>query len=54
MSDATRTRSLPESKSQPFRGRESLARESAPVVKRTPDGREESDELAAVAVLSTN
>lgn len=54
MSDATRTRSLPESKSQPFRGRESLARESAPVIKRTPDRCEESDELAAVAVLSTN
>lgn len=54
MRDAMRTTSLPESKAQPFRGWESPAREPTPAVTRAPDGCEDSDELAAVAVLSTN
>lgn len=46
MSDAMRTTRIPEQKAEPFRGWELPAR--------TPDGCEEADELAAVAVLSTN
>ncbi|NMG30047.1 hypothetical protein [Aromatoleum evansii] len=54
MSDAMRATPLPERKTEPFRAWELPAREPGPAGKRTPDGCEEADGLAAVAVLSTN
>lgn len=54
MSDAARTTSVPESKAQSFRGWEFSAREATPAGTRQPDGCDDHDELAAVAVLSTN
>ena len=54
MSDALRTTPMQGQKAEPFRGWELPAREPGPAGKRTPEGCEEADELAAVAVLSTN
>lgn len=51
---ATRTTQIPEQKAEPFRGWVTPAREPTPQGKREPAGCEDSDELAAVAVLSTN
>ena len=54
MSDAMRTMGRPEQKTEPYRRWEVPAGEPTPAGQRVPDGREDSDELAAVAVLSTN
>lgn len=54
MSDAARTTRIPEQKAEPFRGWVTPAREPTPPGKRAPDSCEDCDELAAVAVLSTN
>jgi len=54
MSDAMWTTRMPEQRAAPFHGWKPPAREPTPTVRRPPDGRENPDELAAVAVLSTN
>lgn len=54
MSDATRTTGMPEQKAEPLRGRPPAAHQPPPAGPLAPDRCEITDELAAVAVLSTN
>lgn len=54
MNEAMQTMRIAEKKVEPFLGWVPPGREATPEGKRAPDGCDDAEELAAVAVLSTN